>query len=89
MRFRRPLQHQFWNKRSWSIEDLLAIGLNRSQAQSAAERYAERPWILTEDPSEAVARANAVALTPYDSRISKAFERNRAAALGLICERET
>ncbi|KRE39830.1 DNA-processing protein DprA [Paenibacillus sp. Soil522] len=63
----KAVTHQFWNKRSWSIEDLLAIGLNRSQAQSAAERYAERPWILTEDPSEAVARANAVALTPYDS----------------------
>lgn len=63
----KAVTHQFWNKRSWSIEDLLAIGLNRSQALSAAERYAERPWILTEDPSEAVARANAVALTPYDS----------------------
>lgn len=63
----KAVTHQFWNKRSWSIEDLLAIGLNRSQAQSAAERYAERPWILTEDPSEAVERANAVALTPYDS----------------------
>lgn len=63
----KAVSHQFWNKRSWSMEDLLAIGLNRSQAKSAAERYEQRPWILTEDPSEAVARANAVALTPYDS----------------------
>ncbi|HTG70238.1 MAG TPA: DNA-processing protein DprA [Candidatus Udaeobacter sp.] len=67
----KAVQHQFWNKRSWSIEDLLAIGLNRGQAQSAAERYAERPWILTEDPSEAVAKAKAVALTPYDASYPK------------------
>lgn len=67
----KAVQHQFWNKRSWSIEDLLAIGLQRGQAKAAAERYAERPWILTEDPSEAVAKANAVALTPYDSDYPK------------------
>lgn len=67
----KAVQHQFWNKRAWSIEDLLAIGLKRGQAQSAAERYAERPWILTEDPSEAVANTNAIALTPYDSAYPK------------------
>lgn len=67
----KAIQHQFWNKRAWSIDDLLAIGLKRGQAQSAAERYAERPWILTEDPSEAVASANAIALTPYDSAYPK------------------
>jgi DNA processing protein len=63
----KAVQHQFWNKRTWSIEDLLAIGLHRGQAKAAAERYAERPWILTEDPSEAIAAVNAIALTPYDS----------------------
>ncbi|CAM3943419.1 DNA-processing protein DprA [Paenibacillus alkaliterrae] len=63
----KAVKHQFWQKRSWSIEDLLEIGLHRGQAQSAAERYAERPWILTEDLSEAVARANAVAITPFDA----------------------
>ncbi|NIK75636.1 DNA processing protein [Paenibacillus castaneae] len=63
----KAVKHQFWNKRYWSMEDLLEIGLNRSQAKSAAERYEERPWILSDDPSEAVARANAVTLTPFDS----------------------
>lgn len=63
----KAVQHQFWNKNSWSIEDLLAIGLRKGQAQSAFERYEQRPWILTEDPSAAVANAGAVAITPFDS----------------------
>jgi DNA processing protein len=63
----KAVQHQFWNKNSWSIEDLLAIGLRKGQAQSAFERYEQRPWILTQDPSAAVANAGAVAITPYDS----------------------
>lgn len=63
----KAVQHQFWNKQSWSIEDLLAIGLKRNQALAAAERYERCPWILTEDPSPAIAEAGAVALTPFDS----------------------
>ncbi|WP_138751600.1 DNA-processing protein DprA [Paenibacillus sinopodophylli] len=59
--------HQLWNKPLWSIEDLLAIGLQRNQAKAAAERYAERPWMLTKEPSEAIAKVNAVTLTPYDA----------------------
>ncbi|WP_141500789.1 DNA-processing protein DprA [Paenibacillus luteus] len=63
----KAVKHQIWNKPLWSIEDLLAIGLHRGQAKAAAERYAEQSWMLIKDPSEAVARANAVALTPFDS----------------------
>ncbi|MGO4543863.1 DNA-processing protein DprA [Paenibacillus sp. 2TAB23] len=63
----KAVQHQFWNKPLWSIEDLLAIGLQRGQAKAAADRYAEHPWILTEEPSAAAQKVNAVALTPYDA----------------------
>lgn len=62
----KAVRHQFWNKPLWSIEDLLAIGLHRGQANAAAERYAEQSWMLAEVRDEAVTRLNAVALTPYD-----------------------
>ncbi|WP_424765802.1 DNA-processing protein DprA [Paenibacillus sp. sgz302251] len=63
----KAIKHQFWNKRHWTIEDLLSIGLHRGQAQKAVDRYAEQPWILTEEPSTAVAKANAIVLTPFDA----------------------
>jgi DNA processing protein len=63
----KAVRHQFWNKQLWSIEDLLAIGLRRDQAHSAAERYAEQSWMLAKGRAEEVARANAVEITPYDS----------------------
>ncbi|OMF36840.1 DNA protecting protein DprA [Paenibacillus sp. FSL H8-0548] len=63
----KAVKHQFWNKHSWSIEDLLAIGLHRGQAKAAIDRYAGQSWMQIEDPSVAVANANAVALTPFDS----------------------
>ncbi|MCA0754023.1 DNA-processing protein DprA [Paenibacillus sp. N4] len=62
----KAVNHQFWHKRSWSLEDLLAIGMHKSQALAAAERYEQKPWILTEDPPEAIAKAGAVTLTPFD-----------------------
>ncbi|WP_053375707.1 DNA-processing protein DprA [Paenibacillus sp. FJAT-27812] len=62
----KAVKHQFWNKQLWSIEDLLAIGLRRDQAQSAAERYAKQSWMLANGRAEEVARANAVEITPYD-----------------------
>jgi DNA processing protein len=62
----KAVRHQFWNKPLWSIEDLLAIGLHRGQANAAAERYAEQSWMLAEDRAKAVTSLNAVALTPYD-----------------------
>lgn len=62
----KAVNHKFWHKRSWSLEDLLAIGLNKSQALSAAERYEQKPWILTEDPPEAIQKAGAVTITPFD-----------------------
>ncbi|RIX51837.1 DNA-protecting protein DprA [Paenibacillus nanensis] len=63
----KAVRHELWKKDSWSVEDLLAIGLKRDQAETAAKLFREEPWKLTRKESPAVRQAGAVTLTPYDA----------------------
>ncbi|REK76495.1 DNA-processing protein DprA [Paenibacillus paeoniae] len=56
--------HQLWNKRSWSMQELLDIGLKREQAETAERFFKNASWM------ETVARqrgeGDALVLTPFD-----------------------
>lgn len=62
----KAVNRQLWRKPNWTVEDLLDVELRRDQAQSAAKRFEHRSWMETEEPSPAVTKAGAMALTPYD-----------------------
>lgn len=63
----KAVHHQLWRRPLWTKDQLLAVGLREDQAESAAFRFQEQSWKMTEEPSPAVAKAGAVTLTPYDA----------------------
>lgn len=63
----KAVHHQLWRRPLWTKDQLLAVGLREDQAESAASRFQEQSWKMTEEPSPAVAKAGAVTLTPYDA----------------------
>ncbi|MGR7944062.1 DNA-processing protein DprA [Paenibacillus sp. M.A.Huq-81] len=63
----KAVRHRLWRKSHWTVDDLTAIGFRRNQAEAAVALYKRRPWMLTEESSQAVQNIGACALTPFDS----------------------
>lgn len=62
----KAVRHRLWMKESWTIEDLVSIGLRKDQALSVVRMCKEQPWRLTREPSPEVREAEATVLTPFD-----------------------